>query len=450
MDILWSSIVTAFLCCWSIVCINVPAPSDTASTVFRRKCLMFLTLLFAPEIIAVTVTGQYLSARRSVSDFKAAGISSWTLRHAFFADMGGFVLQTSDLVPFPIDAKQLLWLLQRGYIQVPSPDPKFIKDKNKVDGMMRLIMAVQTLWFLVNFVARLVKGYAITAIELTTVASIYCGLPIMFLWRYKPADIGTPEIMMTEAKMSDILLNGGDAAREPYMKTPLDFISRKEWPFSIYWSHMGHALARLHVKFGSQSRPIDRVSNVSTPEIPFWLFRLGAVAALGFTAILMIGWNFSFLTATERFLWRLSSVVCLVALLAGEVVTDCVFYSWPYWKGKWACTKGREARENLDTSSVAYESQQFPQLISPLHVNRAKGVQRRPPSTLWAWLRNPLAAQDPKLVAPLKAFLPMTFFTSVYIIARLFIPVEDFIELRSLPLSAYKKIGWTQIIPNFG
>lgn len=202
-------------------------PKDTNWITIRRRIWIFTLTLCGPEAVSIPAMGQYLSAHQSVRDFEAAGISNWSLQHAFFADMGGFILQTRDWVPFPISAKQLLWLIQRGYVSVSPAVFGHIKDKNKVDDTMRLIMVLQTLWFLANFLGRIAQGLAITGIELTTVAFIYSSLPMMFLWRHKPADVGVAEVLVTDASMAEILLAGGDAAREPYSKTPLDFIHRK-------------------------------------------------------------------------------------------------------------------------------------------------------------------------------------------------------------------------------
>src|SRR6201995_1436894 len=72
----------------------------------------------------------------------------------------------------------------------------------------------------------------------------------MFLWQYKSANIVTLETMMTIRRRRIYCWNGGDAAREPYMNTPLDFVSRKKWSSSIYWSHLRHALARCMSDLG--------------------------------------------------------------------------------------------------------------------------------------------------------------------------------------------------------
>jgi hypothetical protein len=62
----------------------------------------------------------------------------WTLTHAFFADMGGFVLEASDLKsPLPLDAEQVFYLVKEKYINYPTIPKEEIDDKNKADGLAR-------------------------------------------------------------------------------------------------------------------------------------------------------------------------------------------------------------------------------------------------------------------------------------------------------------------------
>jgi hypothetical protein len=70
-------------------------------------------------------------------EFHASGYSSWTITHAFFADMGGFILQTPGWKPFPLDAKQLHYMVSKGYLKYPQIDKEAIDDKDKADGVAR-------------------------------------------------------------------------------------------------------------------------------------------------------------------------------------------------------------------------------------------------------------------------------------------------------------------------
>jgi len=59
------------------------------------------------------------------------------MTHAFFADMGGFVLASPDFPDFPLDAEQLHYLISKGYLEHPNTDKELINDKNKADGLAR-------------------------------------------------------------------------------------------------------------------------------------------------------------------------------------------------------------------------------------------------------------------------------------------------------------------------
>ena len=59
--------------------------------------------------------------------------------HSFLADMGGFLIESpdNDIQPFPLDATQLLVLIEEGYIEYPDIEVEDIKDKSKADGLAR-------------------------------------------------------------------------------------------------------------------------------------------------------------------------------------------------------------------------------------------------------------------------------------------------------------------------
>jgi hypothetical protein len=61
------------------------------------------------------------------------------MKHAFLADMGYFHLQGPDYASrsFPIDAKQMLFLLRHKYIEYPNIESDEIDDRNKADSLAR-------------------------------------------------------------------------------------------------------------------------------------------------------------------------------------------------------------------------------------------------------------------------------------------------------------------------
>jgi len=119
VDIIWACAFTIFLSCWSSFCVNVAAKGEShwnkLLSKFHGACLGVV----GPEFFFALALGQCDSARLSVEQFRSTGYSRWTIRHAFFADMGAFVLQMPDFPAFPLDEKQLHYLIKNQRITYP-------------------------------------------------------------------------------------------------------------------------------------------------------------------------------------------------------------------------------------------------------------------------------------------------------------------------------------------
>ncbi|KAK4235685.1 hypothetical protein C8A03DRAFT_36455 [Achaetomium macrosporum] len=81
--------------------------------------MWMLLAIVAPEIVLTYAAGQWSTARHPLNDFHKAGYQQWTIRMAFFADMGGFVLE------------------------YPETDVDEIWDKSKQDRFARLVTTFQ-------------------------------------------------------------------------------------------------------------------------------------------------------------------------------------------------------------------------------------------------------------------------------------------------------------------
>lgn len=431
-DIMWSCCFTMFLCSWSSLCVNVPGPKDTPWQIFRRKVYLTALALLGPEFIFQIALSQWESARQSVADFKGSGIEWWTMTHAFYADMGGFVLKARDSEPFPINAKQLHYLIMKEYVQVPKIDERLIADKNKVDGMLRLITLCQTLWFIVSIVGRAWLQLAITTGELTTAAFIVSSVATTICWYNKPADVYTSEVVETETTIEQIMADAGDIAKRPYHHTPLDFVSRKEWPWSLYWSNWVNILRKMNIVIYLQRRPIDRfqVTVVSEPSsLGYGIFLLLTVI---YASVFVCGWNYSFPTDAEKYLWRTSSTAVLV----------CAFLFWGtgYFAFSLYPTRLQPLLEGRKREKVVDEERPLPNSTWAPFKEQAKRICDR--------IRNNSVDRDPDLTVPLKAILPIYVIGVVYCHARTYIFIEDILQLRSLPASAYSTVDWIGFWPH--
>ena len=138
LDIITSCAVTVFLCIWTSVCANVPDPDHGAWELLVDRLQIFCLGLAGPEFILLGACGQWCSASASVTTFAKPGYTDWTMKHAFFADMGAVHLQVEGMKTFPVNAKQLHLLVSGKHIAYPSGITiDLIDDKNKSDGLAR-------------------------------------------------------------------------------------------------------------------------------------------------------------------------------------------------------------------------------------------------------------------------------------------------------------------------
>ncbi|KAG7293348.1 hypothetical protein NEMBOFW57_003396 [Staphylotrichum longicolle] len=298
IDIIWSCFITIFLCGWTSIYVNVPPLGAGKLKQFERKFMVFLEALAGPEFIFHTALSQYISARRSVKEFEEPGYQGWTTRHGFFADMGGFVLDPPDFVPFPLTVSQLHYLVCHGYVDYTAVHLSHaeINDRNKLDGISRLITSAQLFWSVLNITARWITGLSITTLEISTLGFVFCSL--------------------CTRPMTEILIKAGPGASEPYRDTPMDFAKRNPHWFGVIWHYCVQWPAKFGVPFHPLKRPIDKVWDDEFGELGVLGNFALMIVQLGFSGIHIAAWNFHFPTRTEAFLWHLTSVYIMASMVA--------------------------------------------------------------------------------------------------------------------------------------
>ena len=409
IDIIWSCLLTIFLSTWVVICLNVPSRNEPKVQIFWRRFRWMLLAVFGPEFVLGFAAGQYENAYNAVAAFKTRN-HDWSMRHAFFADMGGFHLYPKFGTPFPVNNKHILWLMDNDYLEFPQIDKEEIWDKSKADSLIKWVVCVQIGWLLLNVAARAVQHLAITTLELGTVSIVVISICINITWLHKPADVNTPIPLYTEKTMGEILVAAGDIAKDPYAMTPLDFVD------NMGPSWMANVLAFINIRAGPRSRPLPRFTNDRFPHVRGIRYTMLISTTLFGVGIHLFGWNYRFPSHWERLIWRITSVQMLwtaaffwfVELLAG-------------WK-----------RDNIIELWYAV-------IFTRSKLDEIRERRRKRP---------PRPQATPKTF-PLRwecgVSATMALF---YMVARLYIIGEMLAGLRELPASAFDCVNWTTFVPH--
>jgi hypothetical protein len=409
-DILVSSLATIWLCTWTSLCLNIPA--QAARNGYRALLHKFrwqLFTIFFPEVLVATAAEQWLSARQSVRAFARLGHSQWTIRHGFFADMGGIMVALTDTPPFPVDSQQLAYLVENKYLAMPDISADEIKSLNKADGLARLVTIAQMAWFCLSCSVRGATRLGFCTLEATTLAYILCTIHTFFFWYYKPLDPGTQRVIRMDVAMKDICERSGSVGEcylQTYTATPLDFVK----PLPDSKSLITPFWFGLTVVFPSgregkpKSRPAQTLPNsrvlpqdgISTALAVYLLL----FQVVYFGLHIAFAWISAFPSNFEWYLWTVSNITDF-GLIALYVLAIPVGTYYSSVLGR--CLFDIEATGIIEVASAL------------------------PP---WAKIL---------IHAP---------FILLYIAARAAVLVESMISLRALPQSVYDDVSWTSFLPH--
>lgn len=369
-----------------------------------------LHAIVGPEFVLGFAAGQYENAYKAVTEFKEIGRPEWTMRHAFMADMGGFMLCPRESKPFPVNNKHIHWLVVNKYLDFPDVQTEVIWDKSKADRLIKTLVCLQVCWLMLNVVARAIQKLGITTIELATVSIVFCTIGTFFCWLHKPADVKTPIKLPCRFSTAEILLGAGDAAKKPYRMTPMDFVDN----LGPSWS--ANAMAFVGLRSGPQQRPLPRFTNDRFPHVrKIRQVSLITVTLFG-VGIHIFGWNFEFPSHAERIVWRAAS---LVMFLSAAI----------FWGAEVLAGWHRDQVWELLVTTIFHPSQ-----LKDLKEVRA----RRPPRA------QPTPETFP---LPLECGASVTMWI-MYLIARGYVLIEMFAGLRVLPRSAYTCVEWADFLPH--
>ena len=408
-DILWGSIFTIFLCTWTSLHLNIPSLKERRIHQWLRKLRWMMQAIMGPEFVVGFATGQKVEARRSVEQWKRSGYTGWTMRHGFYANMGGFVVEPRNSKSFPVNSKQLHYLVTRGYTPFPTITGKEIWDKSKQDGFQKILTLVQTLWFSIQVLGRAIQHLPVTTLELQTFGFVFCTFAAYYQWSDKPLDVESPTIIQLQASTEQILVEAGNmpGAEKPYSHTPLDFIDNQ----SPSW--LTEIQPHLHFRMGPRERPLPRFTNDKFPVIGASRDSIVLFAVImAYCCLHFIAWKFFFPTHVERILWH---VGCITIVATTFIFLACETYQDGHRLGRWQ----------------RWYLKLFPK--NPVHLARVDTMEKK--------------RREMEFI-PFWEVVVMSPVTMVYTLARAYIIVEVFVSLRSLPSGAFNSVNWSNFIPH--
>ena len=391
VGIIWTCVLVTFTCTWTVMHINVPGPRETWKDVFMRKMRWALFILYAPEAVTLLAACQWQSACESVAKMREIGVEQWTKTHGFFADSGGFVLDSTDEGRFPIDARALYYLVANGYIRAPETTEAEIIDRSKSDHFVKATAIIQMTYLFTQVIARAAQNLETSCLEIVTVAFCLCALATSAFWLKKPKDVVVPIVIPIKTPLSQVLHEAGVSAE--WSDTPMDFtIHPGTWTRRDAFRTFGG----LHER-PMQRIPNDRIPPPTTLRLALFTWFINVLHP----AVHMLKWHFAFPTLIDKYVWQTSSA-CLLAVLFS-----------------WGIVEVLTVKPGLDCTMTL--------LGIWVHETRSE-----------SWWRRYLID-----------FMG-TCSSLLYLVARTALIVETVLSLRKMPSSVYQTVEWPQYLPHVG
>lgn len=177
-SILWSCLATIFICTWSALHLDVPEDHGVGYLLFR-KIRWMLVAATAPEYLLWTSASNFLEARDLSKYLEARGYREWSQTQTQFASARGFETHPTQGTYSRCSLDELREHIETRRIDRPPISKKELKARGKSDWVGKLIAVLQIIWFVVQTLFRAIQHYQITALEIMTVAFVFCSILLM-------------------------------------------------------------------------------------------------------------------------------------------------------------------------------------------------------------------------------------------------------------------------------
>lgn len=310
------------------------------------------------------------------------------------------MISEDDGVTYSFVGLELVWLHLNQFVEIPELSEERIKGWSNTDSMAKLLACVQSLWFLITCLGRVIQQLPFSTLEIFTVSFIGCTWINYYFWWHKPQGLET----ITSIHVPHLLERTLDAMEEA---VPLG--RRGEWRnftlssltnvgdnFPRNRTAIEHVTRRSlgvieltgmnHLPLGLDRDLLEWEDLMNHAMLGFWgeSWQLACATFPGIlnTAFDIVAWNFVFPTPVESLLWKISTCTTTGLALATMVYTLV----------DWAVTNKKDCQQ-LDS-------------------------------------------------------IPFKSYAIVYSFLRLYVIVEIFIGLRALPGGVFRTVAWSKYFPH--
>ncbi|KAF7984870.1 hypothetical protein HWV62_10847 [Athelia sp. TMB] len=221
--------------------------------------------------------------------FVAKADEAWKIIHAFFIIMGGYHFYSKKGPGRPLSPQDVVGLVRRGQLVAPTSDE--LANQSKGDALSKGVAMLQTLWFVMQCIARRIEYLPVTSLEVMTLAYTVITVAMYIVWWDKPLNISCA------------------------VRVPEEEVRERIWQdYDSVWDQI------LAYVIGGQDECVDLRQCTRVPT--FWAGNadgddaviadvIALLVAMVFGAVHCIAWFDSSQSPLEQQLWRASAIAII-------------------------------------------------------------------------------------------------------------------------------------------
>jgi hypothetical protein len=176
---------------------NVPSPNELQFQQFLRKTKWVAVSILGPEIALATALSQWhiaramqlelntLYAKHFGKNLSAATTKKFSMTYCFYAVMGGFVVDVSDihdeLSLATLQPSSIMRLAKKGHF-IKKYARKQSRTRAKPDILAKSLVCLQVSWMVIQCIGRRAVGLPISLLEIHVLFHAACALCLYALW----------------------------------------------------------------------------------------------------------------------------------------------------------------------------------------------------------------------------------------------------------------------------